>query len=67
MTIMIANLAMVEKEADESIDWLELIIESRVPPKPRLLPMIGETNQVPAMVAASQKTPRRRSNPKSKI
>lgn len=67
---MIAKLAVVEEEADESIYWLELIIESRMLSKPRLVPLIDEVTQILAMVVASQKTMRRRdlaSNPKSKI
>lgn len=67
---MIAKLAVVEEEADESIYWLELIIESRMLSKPRLTPLIDEANQILSMIVASQKTMRRRdaaSNPKSKI
>jgi four helix bundle protein len=67
---MIAKLAVVEEEADETIYWLELIIESRMLSKPRLIPLIDEVTQILAMVVASQKTMRRRdvvSNPKSKI
>jgi four helix bundle protein len=64
---MIAKLAIVEEEADESIYWLELIIKSSMMRKVRLASLVDEMSQILAMVVASQKTLRRGSNPKSKI
>lgn len=64
---MIAKLAIVEEEADESIYWLELIVESVMLRKGRLTPLLDEFNQILAMIVASQKTMRRNPNPKSKI
>lgn len=66
---MIAKLGIVEEEADESLYWLELIIESGMMRKTLLAPLIDETNQILSMVVASQKTLRRASiqNPKPKI
>ncbi|HVA47154.1 MAG TPA: four helix bundle protein [Pirellulales bacterium] len=66
---MLAKLAIVEEEADESIYWLELLVESGLISKRRLGPLMDEMSQILAMVVASQKTRRRRAiqNPKSKI
>lgn len=68
---MISKLEIVEEEADESIYWLELIVESSMLNKQRLLPLIDEMGQIVAMIVASQKTLRSRnaslnSNPKAK-
>lgn len=63
---VIAKLAIVEEEADESIYWLELLGEADVVPMNRLSALMGEMNELAAMVVASQKT-LRRNNPKSKI
>jgi four helix bundle protein len=65
---VIAKLAIVEEEADESIYWLELLIESGTLRAPRLTDLMDELNQIVAMVVASQKTIRAQvQNPKSKI
>jgi four helix bundle protein len=63
---VIAKLAIVEEEADESIYWLELLIEAGILASRRLDDLIDELNQLLAMTVASQKTLRHR-NPKSKI
>ena len=63
---MIAKLAIVEEEADESIYWIELLIESEILPVHRLVELIDELNQIVAITVSSQKT-LRRNNPKSKI
>ena len=70
---MIAKLAIVEEEADESIYWLELLIESEILPAHRLLELIDELNQIVAITVSSQKTLRGNNpsspiqNPKSRI
>jgi four helix bundle protein len=63
---MISKLAIVEEEADESIYWLELLVEAKIISIRRLGPLVAEFNEVLAMVVASQRT-LRRNNPKSKI
>ena len=60
---MIAKLAIVEEEADESIYWLEMIVESKLFAKPRLGNLMAEFEEILAMVVASQRT-LRRNNPK---
>ena len=63
---MIAKLAIVEEEADETLYWLDLIAEVRLVRKTRLQKLIAEIDELVAMIVASQKT-LRRNNPKSKI
>jgi len=58
------KLGIVEEEADESIYWLELIIESGLLPENRLTDLIKEANEILSMVIASIKTSR--NNEKSK-
>ena len=57
---VIAKLAIVEEEADESIYWLELLIESGLVPTARVKELLGETNEIVAMTVASIKTLRGR-------
>ncbi len=63
---MIHKLSIVEEEADESIYWLELLIEASLMPAKRLTELIRELNEILSMVVASQRTLRGK-NPKSKI
>lgn len=63
---MKAKLAIVEEEADESVYWLELLVEAGLLSLNRLSELIREMNEIVAMVVASQKT-LRQNNPKSKI
>ncbi len=69
---MIAKLAIVEEEADESIYWIELLIEAEIVPANRLSALLDELNQIVALTVASQKTlrrhaPRTRTRPASII
>lgn len=57
---MIAKLANVEEEADESVYWLELLIESKIISAARLAGLIDEFNEIVAIIVASQKTLRSR-------
>lgn len=57
---MIAKLKIVEEEADETLYWLELLVESKIMPGARLEPLMGETNEIVAMTVASIRTLRRR-------
>jgi len=56
---MIAKLAIVEEEADESIYWIELLIDAEIVPANRLSALLDELNQIVALTVASQKTLRR--------
>jgi four helix bundle protein len=70
---VIAKLGIVEEEADETVYWLEMLVDAGIVPAPRLGDLIAEVNEIVAMTTASIKTLRlnrkspRLSNPKSKI
>jgi four helix bundle protein len=51
-----AKLAIVEEEADETLDWLELLSESGYVKAERLTDLIRETNEIVAIVTAARKT-----------
>src|SRR5262245_6933034 len=53
---MIAKLDIVLEEADETLYWLELLIESSLIPAKRLADLIAETDEITAMTSASLKT-----------
>jgi four helix bundle protein len=57
---VIAKLQIVEEEADESIYWLELLVESGLLSADRLSHLLEETNEIIAMTVASIKTLRKR-------
>jgi len=57
---MIAKLSIVEEEADETLYWLELLIESGLMPDSRLADLMKETDEIVAMTVASIKTLRTR-------
>ena len=58
---MIAKLDIVLEEADETLFWLELLIESESMPSARLADLMAETNEIIAMIIASLKTLRSKS------
>jgi len=69
---VIAKLAVVEEEADESLYWMELLVESGILQEDSLKPLMSEANEIVAMTVASIKTLRSSRgpsirNPKSKI
>ncbi len=65
---VVAKLGIVEEEADESIYWMELLIEGGLVSADRLKELLEETNQIVAMTVASIKTLRARNqSPQSKI
>ena len=53
---MIAKLAIVEEEADESLYWMELLIDANVVPAALLADLMQETGEIVAMTVASIKT-----------
>ena len=54
------KLAIVEEEADESLYWMELLIDSGLVPSNRLTELMNEMNEIVAMTVASIKTLRTR-------
>jgi four helix bundle protein len=57
---VIAKLAIVEEEADETVYWLELLVEAEILPESRVSPLLKESNEIVAMTVASIKTLRGR-------
>jgi len=62
----ISKITVVEEECDETLFWLELIVESNLLEKERLLALIKEADELTAIFTASGKTARQ-NNPKSPI
>jgi len=57
---MIHKLSSVEEEADESLLWMELLVESDLIKASRLNALMAEANAILAMVVASIRTLRGR-------
>ena len=67
---MLHKLSIVEEEADETLYWLELLVEADIFPEAKLKSLMSETNEIVAMIVSSIKTIRTSKNgynPKSKI
>ncbi|HTG52675.1 MAG TPA: four helix bundle protein [Candidatus Tectomicrobia bacterium] len=52
----IAKIGVIEKEADESCFWLELIIDSGLLTEERIRPLPGEAGGLVAIMTASRKS-----------
>jgi four helix bundle protein len=61
---VISKLSIVEEEADESIYWLELLVDVGILASETVQDLLTEATEILAMTVASIKTMR---NPKSKI
>ncbi|MBM2804844.1 MAG: hypothetical protein HW419_2737 [Deltaproteobacteria bacterium] len=57
---VLSKLAIVEEEADESVYWMELLVEAGIIPETRVSALMRETNEILAMIVASIKTLRKR-------
>ena len=55
----IAKLGIVEEEADETLFWLELIVELDKSYRETIVPLYKEMNEIVAIVVASKKTARK--------
>ena len=56
----VAKMGIVVEEADESVFWLELLVDGGIVTKSRLDGLITEANELVSIFVASQKTARRR-------
>jgi len=56
----IAKMGIVEEESDESLYWMELLIESSLVPQARLTELMAEGNELVAIAVASIRTARAR-------
>ncbi|HEX2697349.1 MAG TPA: four helix bundle protein [Anaerolineales bacterium] len=57
---MIVKFKIVEEESDETMYWLELLLESNKLPHEEVSSLMKETNEIVAMTVASIKTLRAR-------
>jgi len=53
-----AKMGIVLEEADESLYWMELLVESHLVPNERLTPLMKEAEELVAVAVASIKTAR---------
>jgi four helix bundle protein len=61
------KLSIVEEEVDESVYWMELLVESDLVQETLLVNLIDEANQLVAIVVSAIKTLKLKRNPKSEI
>lgn len=54
-----AKLGVVEEEGDESVFWMELLIDAKLVKEERLKDLMKEANEIVAMVVSSIKTSKR--------
>ena len=52
----IAKIGVVVEEADETVFWLELLVETGTVKAERISALLGEANELLAIFAASQRT-----------
>ena len=57
---VLAKLAIVEEEADETIYWLELLVQANILSSNKVQHLMNEANEIVAMTVASIKTLRAR-------
>lgn len=55
---MVNKLKIVEEEADETLYWLELLVEGNILPESRLKPLMTEVEEILSMTVSSIKTMR---------
>ena len=60
----VSKMHIVEEETDESIYWMELLIEAKLVNKDRLRPLMKEANELWAIAVASINTVRRKAKRK---
>jgi four helix bundle protein len=57
----LSRMGVVEEEIDESLYWMELLVQSGVTRKEALGPLMQEANELAAIMVASIRTARKRS------
>ena len=63
----IAKLGIVEEECDESLYWLEMLVETNLIKPTLVFSLMKEGEEILAIIVASAKTARVRNNPQSAI
>jgi four helix bundle protein len=56
----IAKIGVVVEEADETVFWLELLVDTEIVRETRMRKLMNEANELLAIFAASQRTARRK-------
>ena len=56
----ISKIGVVEEEADESVYWLELLVEAAVLPATKVQDLLDEANELTTLFAASGRTAKAR-------
>ena len=64
---MLAKLGTVEEEADETLYWLEMIVDAGLFPSCKLSDIMREGEEILSMIVASRKTLRTTLHPQSEI
>ena len=49
----ISKIGLAEKEADETVLWMELIVGDKILPETKIRPLLTEANELVAIMAAS--------------
>ena len=62
----IAKIGVVVEEADETVFWLELLVETGIVAQARMDGLLTEANELPAIFAASQRTSKEQNDPMKK-
>ena len=55
----VAKIGVVVEEADETVFWLELLVETEIISQARMNGLLAEANELLSIFAASQRTVRR--------
>lgn len=63
----ISKMGIVEEEADETVYWMELLIDAEIMKPSRIADLIDEANQITRIVVASINTARGYKRPQSAI
>ncbi len=56
------KMTIVEEEVDEAAYWIDLLAEARIVARPRLAALMGECDEITAIVVASIRTAKRTRN-----
>src|SRR6267378_2853809 len=64
---IIHKLSIVEEEADESLFWMELLIEGELMRKTKLASLMAEADEIIARIVSSNQDPSRKTESQSKI
>lgn len=63
----INKLAIVEEEGDESMYWIELLVESNLVKLNLVENLLGEADEILSIIVSAIKTSKEKRNPKSEI